>query len=124
MALSHTDLFGNATLVFGFQASDAPSISNFLARAVATSDAEPEIFVTATNGEGHVEALAISKSANKMINCSFVGYITTSFNKLTVASDFTFLGRKFFIKKISDPRPKGEYVEVTIDAVSYPLVTS
>jgi hypothetical protein len=124
MALAHTDLHGNTTLVFGFAASDAPSIAGFLARSVSTSDATPEVFVTATNGEGHVEAVAVSKSANKMISATFTGYITTSFNKLTVGNTFSFLGRFFIIKKISDPRPKGEYVEASIDAESYPLVTA
>lgn len=121
---TNVDLHGNTNLVFGFAAADAPSISGFEARTVATSDATPEVFETATNGEGHVEAIAISKTANKKIDCSFVGYITSSFNKLTTPTNFTFLGRRFFITKISDPRPKGVYVEVTIDASSFPLVSS
>ena len=121
---TYADIHGNTNLVFGFAAADAPTISGFLARVVATSDAEPEVFVQATNGEGHVEAVAVSKTANKMINASFTGYITTSFNKLTVGNTFSFLGRFFIIKKISDPRPKGEFVECTIDAQSFPLVTA
>jgi len=124
MALTQTDLHGNTTLLFGFTASDAPSISGFLARTVSTNDAEPEVFVTATNGEGHVEAVAVSKSANKMINATFTGYITTSFNPLSVSSTFSFLGRFFMIKKIGSPRPKGEFVECSIEAQSFPLVTS
>jgi hypothetical protein len=120
---TYADVHG-AQFVFGFAASDAPSITNFSARAVATSDAEPEVFVTAINGEGHTEAVGISKPANKKISCSFIGYINSSFNKLTVADTFSFLGRFFFITKISDPRPKGDFVEVTIDAMSYPLVTT
>jgi hypothetical protein len=122
MALVNTDLHGNTTLEFGFKASDAPSIPGFLARTVSSSDAEPEVFVTATNGEGHVEAIAISKPANKMINATFTGYITNTFNKLSVPSTFNFLGRKFFIKKVSDPRPKGEFVEASIEAQSFPLI--
>lgn len=126
MALQYTDInqSGQGPYVFGFQASDAPSITGFTARTVATMDRNPEVFVTATNGEGHVEAVAISKSANKMIEAEFTGYITTAFDPATLTNTFTFLTRFFFIKKISDPRPKGNFVEVSISASSFPLVTS
>jgi hypothetical protein len=119
----NTDIQG-AQYVFGFAAADAPSIANFTARSVASMDRTPEIFVTATNGEGHVEAVAISKKANKMMACEFVGYIADAFNPLTIDNTFSFLGRFFFITKISDPRPKGNFVEVSISASSYPLIES
>jgi hypothetical protein len=113
--------------LFGFAAANAPTITGFTARAVATSDSEPEVFVTAINGEGHVEAVAISKTANKKLTCSFTGYVTSAFfdaNGVPVAtSPFTFFGRKFFIKKISAPRQKGAFIECSIDAESYPLIT-
>ncbi len=126
MALTYTDInqSGGGPYIFGFQASDAPTIVGFTARNVASLDRSPEVFETAINGEGHVEAVAISKAANKMISAEFTGYITAAFNSATVASTFTFLGRFFFIKKISDPRPKGKFVEVAVTAESYPLVTS
>jgi len=126
MALQYTDInqSGQGPYVFGFQASDAPTITGFTARSVATMDRNPEIFVTATNGEGHVEAVAISKSANKMISAEFTGYITTAFDPSTLGNTFSFLTRFFFITKISDPRPKGNFVEVSISASSYAQVTS
>lgn len=122
MANDFVDVSG-AAFVFGFKAADAPTITGFTARAVSTNDQEPEVFVTATNGEGHVEAIAISKSANKKMTCSFSGYISDSFSATSVAGYFTFLSRKFFIKKISQPRQKGAFVEVSIDAESYPLIS-
>ena len=118
-------------MAFGFAAGYAPSITGFLPRSIASSDGEPEVFVTATNGEGEVEAIAISKVARgKMLKVQLTGYITTAFDKSTLANTFTGPGagplgsRFFFIKKISDPVPKGANVEVTIDAESYPAVTS
>lgn len=119
---TYTDTTG--TFVYGFAAADAPTITAFSARTVSSSDAEPEVFTTAVNGEGHVEAIAISKPANRKVSISVTGYITSAFNKLTLINTFDFLGRKFYITKISDPRPKGEFVEVTIDATSYALVTT
>ena len=112
--------------VFGFPAADQASItiSNFTPRGISTSDREPEVFQTATNGEGFVEAVAIAKPANKMISVTLIGYISSAFNAGTVGNSFTLFGRFFLIKKISDPRQKGQFVEVSIDAVSYPLVTS
>lgn len=122
MPNDQTELHGQS-YVFGFAASDAPSISNFTARRAQT-DVEPEVFDTATNGEGHVEAVAVSLPANRMINLTLSGYINSSFNKLTVGNTFTFLTRFFIIKKISDPREKGKFIEISIDAVSYANVTS
>ena len=126
-APSQVDQNGTA-MAYGFHASYAPSINGFLARSVASSDAEPEVFVTATNGEGFVEAVAIAKAANKMLKIQITGYVTNAFNKTTVNQTFTgnggpFGNRFFFVKKISDPIPKGNFVEVTIDCESYPLVT-
>jgi hypothetical protein len=80
-------------------------------------------------GEGFVEAVAISATAKKMLSISMTGYVTNAFDKTTIGQTFTGTGgpfgtRFFFIKKISDPIPKGNYVEVTIDCESYPFVTS
>jgi hypothetical protein len=126
MALTETQIFGTAggkNYVFGFQASDAPSITAFTARK-ASSDVAPEVYATATDGEGHVEAIAVSLPAKRMISLSLEGYITASFSAISVANSFTFLGRFFIIKKIGVPINKGEFVSVTLEAESHWQVTS
>lgn len=118
------DTIHGAQYVFGFKDADAPTgLTGFTARK-AGSDVEPEVFAEATNGEGAAEATAISLPASRMINLTLVGYISTAFNKLTVPNSFTFLSRFFLIKKISEPRNKGEFIEVTIEAVSKKNITS
>ncbi len=126
MALSEAQIFGTAAgknYVFGFQASDAPTIANFTARK-ASSDVAPEVYATAVDGEGHVEAIAVSLPAKRMISLSLEGYITSSFSALSVASSFSFLGRFFILKKVGVPINKGEFVSVTIEAESHWQVTS
>ncbi len=115
---------GTADLVFGTVSADMAGISltGFEPRNI-TFDAEPEVFATATNGEGQVEAVAMSLSTKRMINCSVTGYITSSFT-FAVGTTFTARSRFFLVKKISEPRKKGEYVEVTMDAVSYVKITT
>lgn len=115
---------GTAGLVFGTVAADMAgiSITGFEPRNI-TFDAEPEVFATATNGEGQVEAVAMSQPAKRMVNCSVTGYITSSFN-FTAQNTFSARSRFFLVKKISEPRKKGEYVEVTIDAQSWVKITS
>lgn len=115
---------GAGPFVFGFAAADAPTITGFFARSVASADREPEAFAVATNGEGFVEAVAIAKPSGKMLKFQFTGYVTTAFDPSTLGNTFSFMGRFFFIKKISDPTPKGQFKEVSIDAESYPLVSS
>lgn len=125
---------GAVPFVFGLPAADAALFtgltngSGFAPRTVASSDKEPEVFVTATNGEGFVEAVAIATAANKMISVSVTGYGTAAFQSAvrggTVGNTFTLFSRFFFVKKISDPVPKGNFVEFTIDGQSFPLVTS
>lgn len=126
MALTETQIFGTAAgknYVFGFQASDAPTITAFTARK-ASSDVAPEVYATATDGEGHIEAIAVSLPAKRMITLSLEGYITASFSALTTANTFTFLGRFFIVKKVGVPVNKGEFVSVTIEAESHAAVTS
>lgn len=115
---------GTANLVFGTVDADMAGISltGFVPRNI-TFDSEPEVFATATNGEGQVEAVAISVAAKRMVNCSVTGYITSQFT-LAVGTTFTARSRFFIVKKISEPRKKGEYIEVTMDAVSYARITS
>jgi len=122
MALTQTNQHGQ-TYKWGFESSDAPSITGFTAR-MAQSDTAPEVFSTATNGEGHVEAVAVSKPAYRQISLSLTGYITDSFDATSVGGTFTFLTRFFIIRKIGVPRKKGEFTEVTIEAESYANVTS
>ncbi len=121
MALTDTNQHG-AAYEFGVEASDVPTISGFTARGF-TPEYEPEVMATATNGEAHVEAVSISKPAKRMIGVTLVGYISSSFDEATLANTFTFRSRFFFIKKISEPRKKGEYVEVSIEATSFAGVT-
>ena len=126
MPLTETQIFGSAlgkTYVFGFQASDAPTITAFTARK-ASSDVAPEVYATATDGEGHIEAIAVSLPSKRMITLSLEGYITSSFSAVSVANTFTFLNRFFIIKKIGVPINKGEFVSVTIEAESHAAVVS
>ena len=119
------DTIHGAQYVFGLPVtSQVVSITGFSHRGISTSDLEPEVFQTATNGEGFVEAVAIAKQANKMLNVDLVGYISSSFNRNNIGNTFTLFGRLFFVKKISDPRQKGNFVEVSIAGTSFPLVTS
>lgn len=126
MAYDNIETVHGQQFIFGFTATEQASISitGFAPRGVSTSDLEPEIFVTATNGEGHVEAIALSKPANKKITVTLTGYIDSSFNRNNVGNSFSLFSRFFLVTKVSDPRQKGEFVEVSIDAVSHPLVTS
>ena len=114
-----------AVYEFGFSVADAPVITGFVARSAETKYG-PEVQVTATDGEGHVDSVTSSLPAKRMIDGSFTGYITDQFDPLAVAGNFTFLGRFFIIKPngISKPRKKGEYVEVTIEAQSWANVNS
>jgi hypothetical protein len=129
MANLYTDVSqsGSSTpFVFGLSASDLStfSVSGFYPRGITTKENSPEVFVTAVNGEGHVEAIAISKTANKMISVTVIGYIDSTFNPFTIGNSFTMFGRFFLIKSVSDPRVKGEFVEISLSAESHPLVTS
>ena len=109
---------------FGFQAADAPAISGFVARSAETKYG-PEVFAEAKDGEGHTDSVTTSKPAKRQIDGTFTGYITDSFDPLLVPGWFMFLDRLFIIKPngISNPRRKGEYVEVSIEATSFANVT-
>jgi len=111
--------------VFGFATSDAPVITNFAARR-ADLRYEPEVFQEATNGEGQRESVALSNVSNRMVSGTFTGYIVAGFSGNSIANNFNFtvngVSRRFIVKSISDPRNKGEYAEVSLDVVSYPLI--
>ena len=125
MALNETELHG-ANYAFGFASADAPSISNFTCRKAELKFA-PEMKTEATNGEGHVESIALSKATKRMINITLTGYINASFSPNAIANFFSFtvngVSRYFIIDDISEPRAKGEYIEVSITATSKVLVT-
>lgn len=126
MALSETEIFGSATgkqYKFGFKSSDAPVISQFTARSF-TSNVMPEVTAIATDGEGHAEAIAVSLPSKRKIEISFEGYITESFNELTLANSLTFLSRFFVFQKVGKPIKKGDFQTVTIDYVSHAGITS
>lgn len=117
--MADTELHG-ASYAFGLTSTDVSgiSIAGFTPRSI-TYDAEPEVFAMATNGEGHVEAVAMTLKGRRKLSASLVGYISTGFSSANVDNTFSKGGRNFFIKKISEPRRKGDFVEVTIDAESY-----
>lgn len=113
--------FGAVAYKFGFQDTDAPAITKFIARSADLSY-EDEVFAVATDGEGAVDCIVASKTANRKITGSFTGYIEDGFDIATVEESFDFLGSLFLVKNVGVPRKKGEFVEVTIDAEAYAAV--
>src|SRR5688572_9383392 len=111
MALVSTNQHG-ALYVFGFQASDAPTITGFACKQ-AEITYEPEVMATAVDGEGHTDAVALSKPNKRKWTGRFTGNILSSFDPNTLAEFFTWLGRKWFIKPITVPRNAGQYAEVS-----------
>lgn len=122
MALVSTNQFG-ASYKFGFESTDAPTITGFVARA-AELRWEAETFAQAMDGEGHTEAIATSKPDKRKITATFSGYILTGFDASTISASFTFQGRFYIVRNVSDPRKKGEFVEASLEAESYANVTS
>lgn len=118
------DIHG-AAYVFGFADADVTgfSISGFTPR-MASFDCEPEVFAQATNGEGFVEAIAIATPAARKLTVSITGYISSGFSRTSAANTFSIGSRFFSVTKISDPRKKGEFIEVTVEGVSFKNVTS
>ena len=112
-----------ATYKWGFAAADAPSISNFSARG-ADLTYEPEVKSMATDGEGHVDSVTVSKPTNRKISAKFTGYVAESFDPLSLPEGFTFEGRYHLVGPVSTPRRKGDYWEVTIDTESFAGVSS
>lgn len=123
---TNTDIHGSQ-FTFGFATSDAPTIAHFFARK-AELTYEPETFVTATDGEGLTEAIALSKATHRKITGTFTGYIEAGYSGNAIGNSFTFVvdgvTRFFLVKSISDPRNKGEFAEVSLSVESYALVTS
>ncbi len=113
--------------VYGFQTSDAPTIAHFFARK-AVLKYEPETFVTATDGEGQTESVALSKADKRMITGTFSGYIEAGYSGNAIGNTFNFtvngVSRFFLVKSINDPREKGDFANVELEVVSFALVTS
>jgi hypothetical protein len=122
MPLVNSNQFG-ASYSFGFLTSDAPVITNFVARA-AELRWEAETFAQAMEGEGHTEAIVTSKPTKRKITGTFSGYILSGFDASSIGASFTFRSRFFIVRNVSEPRRKGEFVEVSLEAESYALITS
>lgn len=118
------------TLVWGFDDTTTPitAITGFVPRSMDLKF-ESEVNSTATDGEGHVEAIAISQLSNRKITATLTGYITSSFDPNTTPITFSYTppngsSRFFMVTSIGVPYKKGDFTEVTVEAVSYALVTA
>jgi hypothetical protein len=121
MALVNSNQYG-ASYLFGFLSSDAPTITGFVARS-AELRYEAETFAQAQDGEGLTESVVTTKPDKRKITATFGGYIITGFNPATIAATFTFAGRFFIVRNVSQPKRKGEFNEVSLEAESYALIT-
>src|SRR5687767_11829039 len=65
-----------ATYVWGFQAADAPNIGPGFVPRRAEIKYEPEVKGMATDGEGHVDSVTVSKADKRKWTTTFSGYIT------------------------------------------------
>lgn len=122
MPLVNSNQFG-AQYIFGFQSTDAPTITGFVARQ-ADLNYEAETFAQAQDGEGLTESVVTTKPDKRKITGAFSGYILAGYSSSTIAASFTFLGRFYIVKSVSEPRKKGEFVEAVLNAESYALVTN
>jgi hypothetical protein len=118
MPLASSSQEGQA-YVFGFQASDAPSIGTGFVPRSAELRYEPEVYAQAMDGEGHTDSVTLSKADKRKITATFTGYITSSFDITTFPLSFTWQSRKYIIKSISKPLRKGEYAEVSMECESF-----
>lgn len=121
MALVSSNQFGQS-YKFGFASTDAPTITGFVARSAELSW-EAETFSQATDGEGVTDAVVTTTPAKRKITATFTGYILSGFDASAISASFTFQGRFFIVQKIGDPRKKGEFNEVTLEAMSFANVT-
>lgn len=124
--MADTEIHGQE-LGFGFiAATDAPTISNFVAFKRNLQYA-PEVMAKAQNGEGHTIARAMSKKTHRAITGTFTGYITAGWSANAMNNTFNYtvneVSRLFFITGISDPRNKGEFTEVDITVESDPMIS-
>ena len=121
MPLNNVNQYG-ASYSFGFQSSDAPSISGFFARS-AELRYEAEVFAQAQDGEGMTESIVTTKPNLRKIVGTFTGYLQDGFDPGGISATFGFAGgRTFIVKNVSQAKRKGEFNEVTIEAESYGLI--
>jgi hypothetical protein len=121
MALIHSNQYG-ASYDFGFPDDAAPTITGFVART-AELRYEAEVFAQAQEGEGHTDSVVTTQPQIRKITGTFGGYITSGFDPGGISASFLFLGRFFIVRNVSVPRRKGEFVEVSLEAESYGLIT-
>jgi len=122
MPLVNSNQYGQQ-YVFGFLSTDAPTITGFVART-AELRFEAETFVQATDGEGITESVVTTKPNARKITATFGGYIITGFDPTQISATFTFLSKFYIVRNVSQPKRKGEFNEVSLEAESYFLVTS
>lgn len=122
MALVDSNQYG-ATYEYSVESGDVPVISGITLRR-AELKWDPEVMSVATNGEGHVEAIAISKVNKHKITATFTGYIAQGTDPNSLSQSFTFEGRFFLRTSFTQPRQKGDFWEITLEAVSHANVTS
>jgi hypothetical protein len=122
MPLVNSNQFGQSYL-FGFSSSDAPTITGFVARS-AELRYEAETFAQAQDGEGLTESVVTTKPNKRKITATFGGYIITGFDPSSISASFLFLGRFYIVRNVTQPKRKGEFNEVTLEAESYALIIS
>lgn len=122
MPLVNSNQFGQSYL-FGFSSSDAPTITGFVARS-AELRYEAETFAQAQDGEGVTESVVTTKPNIRKVTATFGGYIITGFDPSSISASFSFLGRFYIVRNVSQPKRKGEFNEVSLEAESYALITS
>jgi len=122
MPLVNSNQFGQ-TYLFGFSSSDAPTITGFVARS-AELRFEAETFAQAQDGEGVTESVVTTKPNLRKVTATFGGYIITGFDPSSISASFSFLGRFYIVRNVSQPKRKGEFNEVSLEAESYALITS
>lgn len=122
MPLTNSNQYGQSYL-FGFLSSDAPTITGFVARS-AELRYEAETFAQAQDGEGITESVVTTKPDKRKITATFGGYILSGFDPSGIAATFSFASRFFIVRNVSQPKRKGEFNEVTLEAESYALISS
>jgi DUF1680 family protein len=121
----NSNQYGQSYL-FGFQSADAPSITGFVARG-AELRYETETYSESHNAEGLVESVATTTQNKRKINATFMGYLLSTWDPNNAPTTFQFppsTGRWYIVKGLTQPKRKGEFNEVSLEAVSYPLLTS
>jgi len=126
MPLVNSNQYGQSYL-FGFTSTDAPTITGFVARS-AELRYEAETFAQAQDGEGVTESIVTTKPDKRKVTGTFGGYIITGFDPSGISAGFNFPpsgpGSRFYIvRNVSQPKRKGEFNEVSLEAESYALIT-